>query len=312
MAHPIQTGDHFGVRVLLALALALVSGTGIALAGTHRVERGETLEHVAKLYGCSVDSLLRANQLKTTLVPAGTVVAIPRCNVSTHARTRSRSTRSDDAELDDRAQQALSVIDGTSVIKTGRAESLGEPWNGQLRNGERLPHRDGYQIRRPNRAYAASHVVIHLQQTIAVVRALYPDLHTLAIGDLSARSGGKLGDHQSHQSGLDVDVGFYFRSVPRGYPDAFAPASADLDVGAMWALIVAFVRTAELDTGIDVIFLDYDVQARLYRFARSKGTPEEDLAAILQYPRGRSATTGLIRHWTNHADHLHVRFKPGR
>ena len=109
--------DHFGVRVLIALVLC----SGTAVAGKHRVERGETLEHVARLYGCSVDSLLRANQLKTTLVRAGTIVEIPACNVSTHARTRSRSSRVE-ADLEDRAEQALSVIDGTTVIKASRAE----------------------------------------------------------------------------------------------------------------------------------------------------------------------------------------------
>ena len=35
---------------------------------------------------------------------------------------------------------------------------------------------------------------------------------------------GKLDNHKSHQTGLDVDVGFYFRSVPAGYPDHFAGA----------------------------------------------------------------------------------------
>jgi hypothetical protein len=302
------------VRSLLVLALL----ASPALAGRHVVQRGETLEYVARVYGCSTEVLLRANKLNTTLVRPGTVVTVPACNVA--SRTKTRSTRRDDTDLDARAQRALAVIDGTSVVKSTRAveidrdepsESVGQPWNGRLVNGEALPQGDGYRVRRPHRAYGASHVVDHLQAAIATVRAMY-DVHTLAIGDLSARGGGKIGDHHSHQSGLDVDVGFYFHRMPEGYPDTFVEASSDLDLDANWALLAAFVRTMDAETGVQMIFLDYEVQARLYKFAKKRGTPDADLAAIFQYPRGKDTLAGLIRHWPNHADHFHVRFKPGR
>lgn len=300
--------------VLLALLAATVS------AGTHVVERGETLEHVAKVYGCTTEAVLKANNLNTTLVKAGTVVRIPACNVK--ARAKQRAPRVTSAEA--KAEAALAVIDGASVVKTARppdvvepaegddakAESLGQPWNGKLLNGERMPRGEGYQLRRPQRAFGASHVVEHLQHAIAEVRALYPDVHTLAIGDLSQRGGGKIGDHHSHQSGLDVDVGFYFTRVPDGYPDRFVAATSELDLQATWALLTSFVRTSDLDTGVQVIFLDYDVQARLYKFAKQRGTPEQDLAVIFQYPRGKDTLAGIVRHWPHHADHLHVRFKP--
>ena len=309
------------MRCLLLVALLATP----ALAGRHVVQRGETLEHVAKVHGCSTEAVLRANNLKTTLVRPGTVVTVPTCTLKTRARSRIRPrTRpaASDArdDLEARAEQALAVIDGTSVVKTSRptevehdepAASIGQPWNGRLANGAALPRGEGYRIRRPHRAYGASHVVEHVQRAIAGVRALY-DVHTLAIGDLSAPGGGKIGDHHSHQSGVDVDLGFYFHRMPAGYPDAFAAASGDLDLEATWALLTAFVRTAHLDTGVQIIFLDHDVQARLYRFARQRGTPEADLAMIFQYPRGKDALAGLVRHWPHHADHLHVRFKPGR
>lgn len=301
------------MRALLILALLASS----AAAGTHVVQRGETLEHVAKVYGCSTDAVLRANNLKTTLVRPGTVVAIPTCKLG---KPRARALRDD---RDMRAEKALAVIDGTATVKSSRAkeisepgddgdsESVGQPWNGRLVNGAALPEGDGYRIRRPSRAYGANHVVEHLQRAIAGVRAMY-DVHTLAIGDLSAAEGGKIGDHHSHQSGLDVDVGFYFHRVPEGYPDTFVAANSDLDLDATWALLTAFVRTSELDTGVQMIFLDYDVQASLYKFAKKRGTPDADLEAIFQYPRGKDTLAGIVRHWPHHADHLHVRFKPDR
>lgn len=305
-------------------ALVLISLLTLAapvLAGTHTVQRGETLEHVAKVYGCSVDVVLRANRLKTTLVRPGTRVRVPDCTV--RARARARTPRGKD-DATERAEQALAVIDGTSTVKTSRSadaerdepvgtgegQAIGEPWDGRLANAARLPRGDGYQIRRPQRAYGAGHVVEHLQGAIASVRALY-DVHTLAIGDLSASEGGRLGGHHSHQSGLDVDVGFYFHRMPAGYPDSFVAANGDLDLAATWALILAFERTSHLDTGVQMIFLDHAVQARLYTYARKRGTPQGDLAAILQYPRDADVQAGLVRHWPRHADHLHVRFKPG-
>ena len=272
--------------------IALVLASGSAQAGRHTVQRGETLEHVAAAYGCSVDSLLRANRLRTTLVPAGTVVEVPPCTIRTRARTRE--------VVDDRARRALDVldqIDGTAPAGHG-SESIGDPWDGKLRGGAALPNGNGYRIRRPNRAYGAAHVVDHVQRAIAEVRALYPDVHALAIGDLSARDGGKLGEHRSHQSGLDVDLGFYFTKVPAGYPESFVEANANLDLEATWALIVSFVRTAGQPGGLDVIFLDEAVQARIYRWARNRGVPEDQLEYI----------AGYVHHWPNHGDHLHVRF----
>ncbi len=186
------------------------------------------------------------------------------------------------------------------------------PWNGKLGNGEKLEPGDGYEIRRPSRAYGAPHVIEHLRDAIAEVRALYPDVHTLAIGDLSAEHGGKISSHRSHQSGLDVDVGFYFRHLPAGYPDAFAVGDGSLDFDATWALIAAFARSSGERTGVEMIFLDYSVQRRIYDWAQAHGVPEGELEAVFQYPHGQSATSGLVRHWPNHTDHFHVRFKQAR
>jgi hypothetical protein len=271
------------------------------------VQAGETLEHVAQMYGCSLDEIERANHVTTSLVAPGSVVAIPECSVHAHTHARRVTTRPREMSDDERAAAALATIDGAAVVRVApRATTT------QIPDEEALPEGEGYHLRRPTRAFGQGHVVEGLQHAIAEVRALYPDVHTLAIGDLSAREGGKLGNHLSHQTGLDVDVGFYFTKVPAGYPEAFAAASAALDLEATWALLGSFARTAQQDTGVSMIFLDYDVQARLYKWAKARGTPEDDLGFLFQYPRGKDALVGLVRHWPHHADHMHVRFRPGR
>lgn len=290
------------------------------------MQRGETLEHVATAKGCSVDALMRANGLRTTLVKAGTAIEVPICTLRTRARARTVAKPRTDTE---KARAALSVIDGATWTEATRDEdapterssrptrptrtaSADQPWDGTLKGAERLPGDEGYRIRRPSRAYGASHVIDHLRSAVGIVRALYPDVHTLAIGDLSAEHGGKLDNHRSHQTGLDVDVGFYFRNLPDGYPDRFAAADANLDLEATWALVTAFARTQALGDGVEIIFLDQAVQKKLYDWAYKRGTPDEDLEQLLQYPRGKDHQVGLVRHWPNHADHLHVRFKTRR
>jgi murein endopeptidase len=314
------------LRALPALLVSAVVCAGSAHAERYVMQRGETLEHVATAKGCSVDALMRANGLRTTLVKAGTAIEVPTCTLRTRARARTIAKPTTDAE---KARAALSVIDGATWTEATRDDDVADerasrptkaartgsrdlPWDGTLQGAERLPGDEGYRIRRPSRAYGASYVIDHLKRAIGIVRALYPDVHTLAIGDLSAEHGGKLDNHRSHQTGLDVDVGFYFKTVPDGYPDRFAAADANLDVEATWALVTAFARTQALDDGVEIIFLDHAVQKKLYDWAHKRGTPDEDLAQLLQYPRGRDSQVGLVRHWPNHADHLHVRFKTVR
>ena len=293
------------MRPLVVIALLAAP----ASAGRHVVQAGETLEHVGQMYGCSLDEIERANHVTTSLVAPGSVVVIPECSVHAHSHARRVTTRPREMSDDERAAAALATIDGAAVVRVVPAATTS---GSRIPDEEVLPEGEGYHLRRPTRAFGQSHVVEGLQRAIAEVRALYPDVHTLAIGDLSAREGGKLGNHLSHQTGLDVDVGFYYTKVPAGYPEAFAAASAALDLEATWALLGSFARTTQLDTGVAMIFLDYDVQARLYRWAKARGTPEDELEFLFQYPRGKDALAGLVRHWPHHADHMHVRFRSGR
>jgi murein endopeptidase len=245
-----------------------------------------------------------------------------------------RVTADDDAAT--KARAALAVIDGTTwvdeaapkPVRSGarrdadaedarRIASRLQPWratilgphhapSGTLSGAERLDEGGGIHVRRPQRAFGAPYVVEYVRHAVAEVRALYPDVPTLAIGDLSSEHGGVLPGHVSHRSGRDVDVGFYFHHAVSGFVDA----NDDLDLDATWALLTAFAHTADREDGVQIIFLDYAVQARLYAYAKARGTPADELAVLFQYPAGKHAMRGLVRHWPNHANHLHVRFKP--
>jgi len=189
------------------------------------------------------------------------------------------------------------------------AQSFGLPWHGPLSHPSRLRLGDGAYIRRPYRAYGTRTTVDFTRRAIEETIELHPKVHVLAVGDLSAEHGGAVSDHHSHQSGRDVDLGLWYKHKPPGYPNAFVDGTeANLDKPAMWTLISKLASTARKDGGVEVIFLDYDVQGVIYRWAKKHGVSDNKLDRIFQYPNGRSAA-GIVRHYRNHAHHLHVRFK---
>jgi hypothetical protein len=192
----------------------------------------------------------------------------------------------------------------------GLGQSVGTPRNGWLVDGLRLEAGPGYALRHPERTWATAGTIEHLLHTIERVRAAHPRLHRLAIGDLSARTGGWLQGHVSHRSGRDVDLGFYYRVVPEGYPDAFVVGTRDnLDVPALWTLVRTLAATHDAADGVQWILLDQRIQRLLHRHALRHGVDATELASILQYPRAPELEEGIVRHFPAHDDHIHVRFK---
>ncbi len=330
---------------LLALALPVPQTAAkgkkksAARASTHVVKSGQTLWVIARAHGCSVDDLVRANQIDTdAIIYPGQELTIPKCSgprskpgaaaISrlTHTvvagDTLSDIAKQYDCSIDDIKRrnrlsnnlihpgQKLRVVPG----RGGRGrpiigQSIGLPHRGRLAHATLLPHGKGYYRRRTYRAYGASHVVFHIQQAVNEVRAKFPKVHTLAIGDLSAEHGGKISQHKSHQSGRDVDIGFYFNRKPKDYPESFVVATAkNLAFAPTFALLQAFADTNDEPGGVIRIFLDYDVQGLIYNWAKKHKVSKRTLSSLFQYPHGRNARHGLIRHEHGHDDHIHVRF----
>ena len=190
-----------------------------------------------------------------------------------------------------------------------RGQSVGPPWDGQLRDAAQLMLGDGFRIRRPWRSYGTRATVDFVQHVVTDVREQFPDAHVLAIGDLSAKDGGRITEHRSHQSGRDADLGLVYKTQPAGFPDNFITATEDnLDCEATLALVLGFADTAHQDGGAQVMFLDYNVQGLLYDWAKDHDVDDAVLDRLFQYPH-RGASGALVRHEPNHDNHLHVRFK---
>jgi murein endopeptidase len=193
---------------------------------------------------------------------------------------------------------------------TPAGQSVGTVWTGRLENATRLQLGDGAFLRRPQRTYGTRTTVEHVRRAIRGTLATFPKTHVLAIGDLSAKDGGWISEHSSHRSGRDVDLGLFYKQKPAGYPASFVGATdANLDRAATWTLIANLVATADLDGGVQMIFLDFEVQGLIYKWAAANGVSTRQLDRIFQYPHGRGAAAGLVHHEPNHDNHLHVRFR---
>jgi len=303
----------------------------------HTVVAGDSLWRIAHANGCQVRDLRRANDsLGEGPLLVGTRLEIPRC---TDKRTKASRARTHEVKAgetlsgiasrhgtsvaqlrtlngieDDliRPGQTLSLGEGTDriTIRVIAGQSRGRPQRGSLVDGVQLPHSPQYYRRRPEWVFGAQHVIDHTRRAIATVNRKHPRVHRLAIGDISAPKGGVLPGHGSHQSGLDIDLGLYFRTVPAGYPAEFVKADdGKFDAAATWTLVEALYRASKTNGGPDKIFLDYEVQGQVYRAARKAGVSRGMLKKVFQYPDGRFTRERLVKHEPKHADHLNVRFK---
>jgi penicillin-insensitive murein endopeptidase len=119
------------------------------------------------------------------------------------------------------------------------------------------------------------------------------------VGDISARAGGHLEPHISHQSGRDVDLGFYYTTPGRWY---MAANAANLDLDRTWALIRALV----IETDVQLILVDRKLLALLRAHAERIGEDPAWLDSLFGGPT--STTWPILRHADGHGTHLHVRF----
>jgi murein endopeptidase len=298
--------------------LLVLGGARAHAEARYTLEPGDTLEAVAHKFGCETDAVMRANRVDTTLLPAGTKVRVPSCRrrakvaprtIATEPTNSNPALAAIDGARPPAATRSEPLVDAIAPAVTDPTASIGVPWHGKLQGGQQLPAGEGYVVRRPQRTWGVPHAVAYVQQAIGNVRSEFPALHNVAIGDMSKLGGGKIDDHRSHQSGLDIDIGFYFKTVPDNYPTAFASADANLDLEATWALVAAFANQASAADGVRVMFLDHHVAGRLYNFALARGVDQSTLDAMFEYPHGKRAGVGIIRHEPHHADHVHVRYR---
>lgn len=176
--------------------------------------------------------------------------------------------------------------------------SFGSPNAGRLWGGVPMPEGDSWVLVDPAHAYGTQETVAALIACLEAVRAEFPDTPPVRIGHLSAREGGRLSPHLSHQSGRDADVGYYYLGDQRWYARATAN---NLDRARTWAFVRALVTLSD----VEMILIDAGLQPLLRQHALAIG---EDPAWVESVFRGGRGLPPLVRHARGHATHLHVRF----
>ncbi|HVE87196.1 MAG TPA: penicillin-insensitive murein endopeptidase, partial [Myxococcales bacterium] len=173
--------------------------------------------------------------------------------------------------------------------------SIGFTDEGRLVNGERFPEGDGWMVVDPERTYATRETIDAVITAVREVRAQFPNAPPLRVNQISAREGGWLRPHKSHQNGRDVDLAFYY---PSAEPVRAREREKYIDKLKTWALLKALVTR----TDVQMVLLDKRVQKVLYDAALKSGEDKGWLDSLFNGP------DPLVKHARRHRDHLHVRF----
>ena len=225
------------------------AGEGRSRVVRHTVIPGETLGSIARRHGTTIDAIQRRNRLDGHVIRAGQVLKV-RARIPVRQRrefvytvkrgdtlgkigARYKMEWEDIRRMNPGVRpRRLRVGDRLRLWRDGpvpNSEAVGRPQEGRLVNGEQLPAGPGYYRRRPGRSWGTNETITRLLQVIATVRRKHRRLHDIAIGDLSAKKGGPLPGHASHQSGRDVDIGLlHARYPPQGLHQARQAPSAGL------------------------------------------------------------------------------------
>jgi len=201
-------------------------------------------------------------------------------------------------------------------LAPGLAGSIGVPHDGVQTGAAELPVRGpGFVRYRPHTPndWANPKLVHAVEQAAATVARKRPGGAPLVIGDMSARYGGDIPGHASHEDGRDADLLWYV-TTPAGAPvqnPGFIHMGSDgladvvgrsgflrLDVAREWLLVKTLLQSP--DIGVEWMFCARPVEALIIDYARAR---DEDPAllwhaeTVLQQP-GDSAP---------HDDHIHLR-----
>ena len=319
-------------RPVTAPVAARDSSTAVAAKATNRsssrkrgrtytVRRGDTLLGIALRHDTTVEELKKANPGLDPhrIFPGQTIeVGLPRPEVVFRLERGRQSWPPSQAATASLQRDILrwnqrlgsqSPRPGTAIRIYTRAsvsasEAIGPTNRGRLENPEQLPRHRGYVIRTPARAYGTEETIRWLVDAFDAVDRKFRYTKVVRIHDISDRDGGRLRDHKSHQNGRDADISYYQTKCGVNGCAFSEFRSSELDVARQWALLEHWLRRGQAE----MIFIDYRLQAKLYKYARRKGISKAKLNEWIQYPRGRYEPQGVIRHFPNHEDHLHVRF----
>ena len=340
LTHIILTFAIFCLTGTCAMAAPKKKATAAKETITYIVQKGDSVDKIAKKYQVSVDDVIRWNNLSNAAmikigqkiklrVPKGSAMAVSSSRSPSAPLVVSQNVyyivkkgdnlgkiaRKNGVTIDQLKKNNKSLAKNPDKLKVGQkividvkrvasssAVSRGLASNGSLAGGIVLKDGPGYKVRNPKRSYGTALTISLIMEAMEYYANKYPKGPKYVIGDLSTEHGGKLSPHLSHQSGRDVDISYINKD--NHFVGFFKANASNLDVEKSWATLEYFLKTGK----VQYIFVDYDVQKFFYDYAKAHGYTDAQLKTLIQYPNGKKSYSAIMRHSKGHADHFHVRF----
>lgn len=180
-------------------------------------------------------------------------------------------------------------------------QSVGRPTVGTLAYGNWLGEGHGYRLRFPKNAYGVDGVLKTLKSCARRIKDNYPGTPDILIGDISRPGGGAFPPHESHQSGRDVDVGYYLLSNAQN-ETLFRVKPGDIDYAKTWAHLRCYLTTDKVVR----VYIDRRIQVAMIDWLRKKKAVDEGQIQRLFAVEG--GDEALVQHAKEHDTHMHVRF----
>lgn len=197
---------------------------------------------------------------------------------------------------------------GAADPAPGHTVCAGSPSDGALYNGHQLQQRPFLRIKQGSEVNTWGHgVLLQLVHRGALAAALAVPGSEALVGDLSARDGGPLPGHASHQAGRDADVGF-FVSDSQGRPvvleafEAFGPDGRSVsnpdhyfDAYRNWLMLRVWL--SDLRIVVTHIFVSPELRDLLLEYGQQSPA----------FTRLVPLAAQVLHAYPHHADHFHIR-----
>lgn len=190
-----------------------------------------------------------------------------------------------------------------------KAHSIGAPNHGKLEGASRLHGSKHLKIRSGANPYGLHQLTHALKSAADCVGSKYAG-SVLLVGDLSAKDGGPLTGHNSHQTGRDADVGFYVmnangKALPSKHFVAFDRngvgkelTNLHFDDARNWFLVESLLKNEKAN--VHYLFVATALKVRLLAYANKHHVSKELMARA-------SAAMMAPQETGPHDDHFHVR-----
>lgn len=192
-----------------------------------------------------------------------------------------------DAELERRWRNEPASLGSIAVGLVGE---------GRLINAIPFPEGEAWTVIVPEACWTTRETADFIIAAARDLRAQFPDAPPVRVGQVSAREGGFLPPHVTHQNGLDVDVGLFY---PGPEPYRVREREKVMDVALNWAFLKAVIVNGD----VQGVLLDKRVQKVLFEYALRHGEDRAWLDSLFH-----AGPRSLVHHARRHRDHFHIRY----